>query len=118
MSPNKPGKGVVNRKSKACRQSTVPEKIGVRAEMKAKDADIEATGIAKRAVHLMPVKFTAVNVRTMTVAMTAAGRSGKYHCLIAAADNSAVIRTSAPNPTNACSRDCSENRTVGAKRFG
>src|SRR4051794_25097519 len=108
MSPNKPGKGVVNRKSKACRQSTVPEKIGVRAEMKAKDADIEATGIAKRAVHLMPVKFTAVNVRTMTVAMTAAGRSGKYHCRRCRQQRSQSARRH-PTPPIACSRDCSEN---------
>ncbi len=44
----------------ACRQSTSPVRIGASEERKASDAETVAMGMASRATHLMPHRFTTV----------------------------------------------------------
>src|SRR5262245_42747454 len=88
--PNQPSNGVVSVKSIACRQSTVPLRIGTSDERKASAAETVAIGIASRATHLIPQKFTRVNAITIAEAPAATGRPGRYHCWMAEADRIAV----------------------------
>ncbi len=47
-------------------------------------------GIARRATHLMPHRFTNVKKLTMAIATASTGKPGKYQCWKAEAESSAV----------------------------
>jgi hypothetical protein len=57
--------------------------------MKASEAEAVATGIARRATHLIPHIFTTLKSATMAIATASIG-SPRYHCWIADAESSAV----------------------------
>ncbi len=71
---------MVNLKSVAWCQSTVPLRTGMIADRKANDADVVAIGIANLATHFIPHKLTAVNATTIVQATTWIGIQGKNHC--------------------------------------
>ena len=48
--------------------------------MKASEAEAVAIGIASRATHLMPQRFTRLNRQTIVMATASTGSFGKYHC--------------------------------------
>jgi len=54
--------------------------VGESAEMKASEAETVAMGMARRATHLMPQRFTKLNRQTMVIATASTGSAGKYHC--------------------------------------
>ena len=54
--------------------------IGESEEMNASEADTVAIGMASRATHLMPQKFTRLNRHTIEIATASTGNSGTYHC--------------------------------------
>jgi hypothetical protein len=58
--------------------------------MKASEAEAVATGIARRATHLIPHIFTTLKSATMAIATASIGSPGRYHCWIADAESSAV----------------------------
>src|SRR5882672_3985457 len=89
-SPNQPGKGDVSVKVVACLQSTSPLRMGMRAERKARQAEANATGMARRVIHPIPHRFTKVKNKTRVIATASTGRLGKYHCWMAADERSAV----------------------------
>ena len=71
-------------------QSTLPLNIGITAERNASPAETTAIGIVKRITHLMPHRLMTVKKSTMHDANSGTGNQGKYHWLIAKADNRAV----------------------------
>ena len=77
--PNQPENGVVSVNVVARCQSTWPDKMGTRPEIKASAADTVAAGTASRVTHLMPTKLSAVKATTSPTASDVTGTPGKYH---------------------------------------
>ncbi len=76
--PNQPSNGVVRWNVVAWCQSTEPAMIGRRPERKASAEDPAAMGIARRATHFTPRKFTPMKNRTRSAASVGIGIAGKY----------------------------------------
>ena len=88
--PNIPGKGEIKLKETDCFQSTCPDSIGAKPEIRASVADPTAIGTAKRVTHFSPAILTSVKATTIAVARTGMGTVGKYQWCIALAERSAV----------------------------
>ena len=58
--------------------------------MKASEAEAVAMGMARRATHLIPHRFTKLKKQTMVMATASTGSPGKYHCWKAEAESRAV----------------------------
>jgi len=58
--------------------------------MKASEAEAVAIGMARRATHLMPHRFTRLNKQTIALATASTGSQGRYHCWMAEAESRAV----------------------------
>ena len=75
--------------------------------------------MARRATHLMPQRFTKLNVSTMAMATASTGSHGKYHCWRAEAESSAVSpQVGNPAPPIAGAGQRREHRAVRPEGLG
>jgi hypothetical protein len=98
--PKTPAKGVWRSKEAARCQSTVPASAGTTADRKARAAEAQAIGTARRVTHLTPHKLTAVKMTTIAEASSDTGMNGRYQWCSAAADSSAVRPQVGIQPTS------------------
>ena len=88
--PNSPWNGEIRCHEAAWCQSTVPAKIGMRLDPRAKRAANVAMGTATRAAHLRPQMLRPANISTKMTARTCVDTPGRYHWWMAPAEKIAV----------------------------